>query len=365
MFFVKKAMPIVAGALMGMVVAVSSALAGPSIVFDVNSGKVLAHEDAFQRWYPASLTKLMTAYVAFEAVRDGELQFDSPITISKRATREPPSKMGYPAGSVLTLDNAIKLIMVKSANDVSTAIAENVGGSIKAFAKRMNEAARRLGMTDTNYVNAHGLFEREQYSTARDLALLVRALRTEFPQHASYFSLEGVKTGGKTLPNYNWLIGRFSGADGMKTGYVCSSGFNLAATATRNGRTLAAIVLGSLSQVERGEDAAKLLAEGFSQEESEAATIAELAPYGKNRNVAVDMRRQVCSQKAVKARFARGDNERVLVERSPYLKKMAHKPRAVAVSLGGATGAGSQCATLCGRSPADAASRLPGEECYR
>ncbi|MBN7757973.1 MULTISPECIES: D-alanyl-D-alanine carboxypeptidase family protein [Alphaproteobacteria] len=328
----------VAGAVMGMVAAVAPASAGPTIVIDVNSGRVLSHEDAFQRWYPASITKLMTAYVAFEAVQKGELQFNSPITISKKATREPPSKMGYPAGSVLTLDNAIKLIMVKSANDVSTAIAENVGGSVGAFAERMNAAARKLGMTGTNYVNPHGLFSTEQYTTARDLALLVRAIRTEFPQHAHYFSMEAVRAGDKILPNYNWLVGRFPGADGMKTGYICSSGFNLAATATRNGRTLATIVLGAPSQVERGEEAARLLAEGFQIQGAVAPSLQNFAPYGNGRNVAVDLRPQICSEAAVKARYERGDDDGMLVQRSPYLTAMDHEPRAVTIGLGGATG---------------------------
>ncbi|WP_295807989.1 D-alanyl-D-alanine carboxypeptidase family protein [uncultured Nitratireductor sp.] len=338
MCFGRFATTVVAGAVMGMVSAVVTASAGPTIVLDVTSGRVLSHEDAFQRWYPASLTKLMTAYVAFEAVRDGELQFDSPVTVSKRATREPPSKMGYPAGSVLTLDNAIKLIMVKSANDVATAIAENVGGSVDAFARRMNAAAHSLGMTGTNYVNPHGLFATQQYTTARDLALLVRAIRTEFPEHAHYFSMEAVRTGDKILPNYNWLVGRFPGADGMKTGYVCSSGFNLAATATRHGRTLATIVLGAPSQVERGEEAARLLAEGFRIQGAVSPSIAGFTPYGEGRDVAVDLRPQVCSEAAVKARFERGDDDDLLVERSPYLTAMNHEPRAVTVSLGGATG---------------------------
>ncbi|MCR4269243.1 D-alanyl-D-alanine carboxypeptidase family protein [Nitratireductor sp. ZSWI3] len=318
--------------------AVSPAHAGASIVIDVGSGKVLSHDNAFQRWYPASLTKLMTAYVAFRAVKAGELQFDSPVRISAQAAKEPPSKMGYPVGSVLTLDNALKILMVKSANDVATSVAEAVGGSVRGFAVRMNAMARELGMTGSHFVNAHGLFSAEQYTTARDLAVLVRALRTEFPQHAHYFSLEAIQTGEKIMPNYNWLIGRFEGADGMKTGYICSSGFNLASTATRNGRTLAAIVLGASSQVVRGEESARLLAKGFQTQGFAAPQLDSLTPYGENRNVVVDLRPQICSQEAVAKRVEERDDEGRLIVRSPYIRPMAHDPRPVVITLGGATG---------------------------
>lgn len=323
---------------LGFVSALLPARAAPSIVIDVGSGKVLSHEDAFQRWYPASLSKLMTAYVAFRAVQAGELQLDSPVRISANAVKEPPSKIGYPAGSVLTLDNALKIIMVKSANDIATAIAESVGGSERAFAARMNAEAKRLGMSGSQYVNAHGLFSTEQYTTARDLALLVRAIRRDFPQYAPYFSLEAIQVGDRVMPNYNWLIGRFQGADGMKTGYVCSSGFNLAATATRGKRTLAAVVLGAPSQVERGGTAANLLTKGFEADGAVAPHIDALVPYGENRMNAVDLRPQVCSQDAVAARIEKGDDEEMLIANSPYVGALAHEPNPVTVGLGGATG---------------------------
>ena len=157
------------------------AAAGPSILFDAASGRVIESDNAFQRWYPASLTKLMTTYVAFRAVQSGEVTLLSPVLVSKKAANEPPSKMGFAPGSVLTLDAALKIIMVKSANDVATAIGESLGGSQEAFAARMNAEARRLGMTGSHWVNAHGLHEDDQYTTARDLAVLASALRREFP----------------------------------------------------------------------------------------------------------------------------------------------------------------------------------------
>ncbi|WP_053086083.1 D-alanyl-D-alanine carboxypeptidase family protein [Nitratireductor soli] len=338
MSFASRVVSLSAVVFLGLGAALFPAAAGSSIVIDVGSGKVLSHDNAFQRWYPASLTKLMTAYVAFRAVKAGEMQFNSPVRVSANAAKEPPSKMGYPAGSVLTLDNALKIIMVKSANDIATSIAESVGGSERAFAGRMNAAAEQLGMTGSRFVNAHGLYSTDQYTTARDLAVLVRALRTEFPQHAHYFSLEAIQAGDKVMPNYNWLIGRFAGADGMKTGYICASGFNLASTATRNGRTLAAIVLGATSQVTRGEEAARLLAKGFQAQALAAPTIESLASYGETRNVVVDLRPEVCSQEAVKARIEERDDEGRLIVRSPYITALEHEPRPVVVGLGGATG---------------------------
>lgn len=288
---------IVIGLLAATAIGAAPAAANPALLFDVNTGAVIEHQDAFKRWHPASLTKLMTAYTAFRAVQAGELALNSPIKISKKAASMPPSKMGYKPGSVLTLDNAIKIIMVKSANDIAAAIGENVGGSQEAFADRMNAEAQRLGMVDSHWVNANGLHEPDQYTTARDLAILVRAIRLEFPQYASYFNIEGIVAGKKRLKNFNPLVGRFPGTDGMKTGFVCESGFNLIASATRDGRTLAAIVLGAGSPDDRAEEAAELLQGGFGRAGS-SVTVAGLAPYGDGRAIATSMREQVCSPKA-------------------------------------------------------------------
>ena len=237
--------------------------AAPAIVVDLASGKVLEQEEAFEPWYPASLTKLMTTMVVFRAIKAGEITMLSPITVSERAAKEPPSKMGYKPGSVLTVDNAIKILMVKSANDVATAVAESVGGSRAAFVTRMNSEAARLGMTGTHFENAHGLHAEAQVSTARDLAILAMALRNEFPEYAGYFSLEAISTGSTVMENHNDLIRRFDGADGMKTGYTCPSGFNLIATASRNGRSLLAVVIGAHTVEQRADKAANLLARAF------------------------------------------------------------------------------------------------------
>ena len=217
-------------AALGLCLIAGEAQAGTSILVDAGTGKVLAEENSLQRWYPASLTKLMTAYIAFKALKSGGLTLTSPVKISANAAKQPPSRMGYKPGQVLTLDNALKIMLVKSANDIAVAVAETAAG--KNYQKAMNEEARRLGMTGSNWVNANGLHSAQNYTTARDLALLSIALRRDFPEHAAFFGIEAIEYDDKLERNYNILLGRFDGADGMKTGFVCASGFNLVASAT-------------------------------------------------------------------------------------------------------------------------------------
>jgi D-alanyl-D-alanine carboxypeptidase len=334
--------------LSALVAAASPAAAGPSLVVDLDGGRVLSQQDAFQRWYPASLTKMLTAYVAFRAVAAGEVTLSSPVRITKNAAKEPPSKMGYPVGSVMTLDSALKIIMVKSANDVATAIGESIAGSEKGFAARMNAESRRLGMTGSHWVNAHGLHHEGQYTTAHDLAVLAAAIRRDFPEHASYFKLEGIVDGKSKMTNHNDLIGRFEGADGMKTGYTCPAGFNLVASATRGGRTLLAVVIGERSSEERAVKAADLLAAGFGRSAAGAPTLASMAPAGEGLDKTTNMRDRICTKAAYKARLDAGEIDsrgRVIVS-SPHLaEKPAREPVLVAVGLGGATGPRSPYAT--------------------
>ncbi|MER9107157.1 D-alanyl-D-alanine carboxypeptidase [Mesorhizobium sp. M0848] len=313
------------------------ALANPVVVFDLGSGKILQHQDAFKRWYPASLSKLMTAYVTFRAIAAGEVQLDSPIKVTKHSASEPPSKMGFKPGSVMRLDNALKMMLVKSANDIAMAVGENVGGSQAAFADRMNAEATRLGMNGTHFVNPNGLFSPDQYTTARDLAVLVMAIRREFPQYAPWFSIEGLAVGKKAIPNYNLLIGRYPGADGMKTGFVCPSGFNMIGSATRNGRTLVAVVLGEKSAVTRAETAARLLDQGFDAPAAGSATVTTLAPYGDTVSPN-DMQDEVCKKKAPAEQSEAPPVAAKNVPKSPYQEKLDHVPTLIAVGLGGATG---------------------------
>jgi D-alanyl-D-alanine carboxypeptidase len=242
---------------------VAPAVADAVLLVEADSGRVLHAENATYPWYPASLTKLMTAYIALRAVDEGRISLKSMITISELAHEQQPSKMGFKPGVQLTLDNAIKILMVKSANDIAVAIAEGVSGSVENFAAEMNAAAQRLGMTQSHFVNPNGLPDPRQVTSARDLAILARAILREFPEHDLYWRIPAIKFGKRILRNHNRLIDRYPGADGMKTGFVCASGFNLVATASRHGRRLIGIVLGAPSSPVRGEKAARLLEFGF------------------------------------------------------------------------------------------------------
>jgi len=310
----------------------ASASAGPYLLMDVGSGRVIAQEDAFTRWHPASLTKLMTGYVAFRMIQNGDATLQTPITITAAAAKLPPAKMGYPVGSQLTLETALKIIMVKSANDVARSIADSLAGSEELFAAWMNAEAGRLGMRDTHFVNAHGLHTPQQYTTARDLAILTRAIRTEFPQHAGLFSIEGIQSGKSKMPNGNPLVGRFPGTDGMKTGYICASGFNLISTATRNGRTLAVVVLGSLSQTERAETAAALLAEGFKRGGGSGVPITNMQRTA-NVSGPYDISKSICTAEAAAKRSEKRDKQGRLVFSSPHMSPMTREPRIVQVGL--------------------------------
>ncbi|WP_108682678.1 D-alanyl-D-alanine carboxypeptidase family protein [Methyloceanibacter sp. wino2] len=240
-----------------------AAKASPALVFEPYNGTVFYAEDPDTLWFPASLTKMMTAYVAFHALRNGEVKPDTPAVVTKNALAQPPTKLGLPVGSSIPLETAIRVIIVKSANDVAVMVAETVGGSEEAFVERMNEAAKRLGMTSTQFANPHGLPNEQQYTTARDLGRLARALIIEFPEYADIFSMTSVSVAKRQLRTHNGLLRTFNGADGMKTGFICHSGFNIVVSATRDGRKLVAVVLGEKSTRIRNERAAQLLENGF------------------------------------------------------------------------------------------------------
>jgi D-alanyl-D-alanine carboxypeptidase len=240
-----------------------AAASGPALVFEATSGKVLYAEDADNPWYPASLTKLMTAYLAFEAIKSGRLSLKSKISCSATAHAEPPSKIGLPVGGEMTVDKALQALIVKSANDVAVMLAEAIGGNEKQFINLMNVTAKRLGMAGTNFVNANGLPATEQVTTARDLAKLARAIITEYPEHGHYWSMPHMRLGKNRLSSHNGLLKSLDGADGLKTGFTCDSGFNIIASATRDGNRLVAVVLGDPSSAERNVRAASLLEFGF------------------------------------------------------------------------------------------------------
>ena len=244
-------------------VPVARAHAEAQLLIEAATGKVLHAENATYPWYPASVTKLMTAYTTLRAIKSGRISFDTLLTVSKNAAAQQPTKMGFKAGTRVTVDNALKMLMVKSANDMAVAIAEGVGGSIEGFADLMNANARRLGMSQSNFVNPNGLPAENHISSARDLGILARALIREFPDADSYWHISAIRYGNRVMRNYNSLIDRYPGADGMKTGFICASGYNVVASATRNGRRLIAVVLGSYSGAVRAQKAAQLLERGF------------------------------------------------------------------------------------------------------
>lgn len=237
---------------------------GPTIVVDAATGQVLQADRAGHPWFPASLTKMMTAYVSLRAVRDGRMTMDTAMRVSQRAARAAPSKMHFRPGTMVTLDNALKMMMVRSANDVSITIAEGVGGSIEGFVRLMNAEAQRLGMSATRFANPHGLPAPGQISSARDMAVLARAMMREFPEHAMLWQLPAIRLGNRVIRNTNHLIGRYPGANGFKTGFICASGFNVVATASRGGRQLITVVMGATSARLRAEHAAGLFERGFS-----------------------------------------------------------------------------------------------------
>jgi D-alanyl-D-alanine carboxypeptidase len=243
--------------------AASRAHAEAALLVDAATGKVLHAENATYPWYPASVTKLMTTYTTLKAIRDGKVTLDTLITVTPEAAAQRPTKMGFKVGTTLTIDNALKMMLVKSANDIAVALAQGVGGSVEGFAELMNDNAHSLGMSQTHYVNPNGLPDDGQYTSARDLAILARALIRDFPQYDPYWHISSIRYGRRVYHNYNTLIDRYPGADGMKTGFICASGFNLVATATRNGKRLIAVVLGSYSSAVRAQKAAQLLENGF------------------------------------------------------------------------------------------------------
>ncbi len=249
-----------------MTLAAHAANAEALLLVEADSGKVLQAENATYPWYPASLTKMMTAYVTLKAVKEGRITLDTLFTVSPTAASQSPSKMGFRPGTRVTVDNALKMMLVKSANDMAVVLAEGVGGSIDGFAALMNENASRLGMTQTHYVNPNGLPADGHITSARDQAILARAIIHDLPEYEYFVHIPSIRYGHRITQNFNKLIGRYPGADGFKTGFICASGYNLVASATRNGKRLIAVVLGASSGQARAVKAIQLLDRGFAND---------------------------------------------------------------------------------------------------
>lgn len=234
------------------------------IIVDADTGAVLYQYRANKRHYPASLTKLMTLYLLFEALDEGRVSLDTRFTASARAAGQPKSKLGLRKGQKITVNDAILALVIKSANDVATVVAEALGGEEWRFAAQMTNKARELGMRRTRFRNATGLPNRRQVSTAADMALLARVLYRDFPYYYHYFGTQYFKFNGKIYSNHNRLVGSYAGVDGLKTGYIRASGFNLVISAERGGRRLVGVVLGERTPKARDRRMTRLLDRGFS-----------------------------------------------------------------------------------------------------
>jgi D-alanyl-D-alanine carboxypeptidase len=253
-----------------------------SIVVDTNSGKVLQETNADSSRHPASLTKIMTLYLLFERLQGGKLKLDTQLKVSEHAASQAPTKLGLDAGDSIAVEDAIRAVVTKSANDMAVVIAEAIGGSEEEFARMMTVKAHSLGMTHTEYHNASGLPDDDQITTARDLALLSRAIQERFPQYYHFFSTPSFTYHGDSMRNHNHLLGSLEGVDGIKTGYTEASGFNLAASIKRGNRRLVAVILGGRSGGARDAKMRELLESGIAHasDRHTAPVIAENAEPG-------------------------------------------------------------------------------------
>lgn len=284
------------------------AAAGPALVFDADTGRVIYEEEATRPWQPASLAKLMTAYLVFSALKEGRLALNTEIGITPRAFSQPPTRFGLAVGKSVAVDLAVRALIIKSANDFAVALAEAVSGSEEDFVADMNAAAKKLGMTQTRFINPNGLPALIQVATpapeapaaqpaadqkgeqpakaaeppqppapvfhsapvadqartsARDMGLLAQALHKEFPEFFPMFSDDEVEIGKRKAHTHNALLKAFEGADGMKTGFTCGAGYNIVASASRNGRRIIAVVLGEPTGLSRTARAEHLIDHGF------------------------------------------------------------------------------------------------------
>jgi D-alanyl-D-alanine carboxypeptidase len=236
---------------------------GALLLIDADSGAVLQAENATHPWYPASLTKVMTAYLVFEALEDGRLKLDDKVPVSKYAALQQPVKLGLGIGKQVRVKSLLEAMLVMSANDAAVVLAEAIAGSEAVFAEMMTRKARQLGMTGTIFRNASGLPDPDQVTSARDLAILARAVITNFPDHYGYFSRDHFSVSREVHPSVNGWVRAYPGAEGLKTGFTCGSGYNLIGAATREGRRLIGVVLGATSSGARNARMSQLMDGGF------------------------------------------------------------------------------------------------------
>ncbi|WP_291842675.1 D-alanyl-D-alanine carboxypeptidase [Maricaulis sp.] len=234
-----------------------------AFVVDENTGVVLHSRRSDAERYPASLTKMMTLYMLFEALEAGEIGLNDPIRVSANASNASPSRLGLSAGDTISAENAIRALVVKSANDVAVAVGERLGGGESRFGALMTTRAAELGLTNTTFRNASGLPNSRQTTTARDMARLAIALHRDFPQYFDYFNEESFTWNGRTYHNHNSLVGRVRGVDGLKTGYIRASGFNVVVSAERGDHRLITVIMGGPSAAARDAHAEELIEAAF------------------------------------------------------------------------------------------------------
>lgn len=255
------------------------AAAGPALVFEVETSRVLYAEAPDANWYPASLTKLMTAYLVFDAMKREQVSGQAEIIVSPYANSQPRMRVGVGAGKRITVDEALAGLIIHSANDLAVALAEAVAGTEDEFVSEMNEAAVKLGMYQTRFANANGLPKDGQMTTARDMAILARALLRDFPEWQHIYATPSARVGRRVVSSHNDILQRFEGADGMKTGFTCGAGYNVVASAKRDGRRIVAVVLGEPSNRARTTRAEDLLTKAYAMPPAGAdATLLDLAP---------------------------------------------------------------------------------------
>ncbi|NOU43943.1 MAG: D-alanyl-D-alanine carboxypeptidase [Methyloglobulus sp.] len=263
MKIVKKLLPLLSAA--GLLLVSHTAMARhAALLIDAETGSVLYELEANQAWYPASLTKLMTLYMTFSALESGRLRLSDHMTISSNAAHQPTSKLGLKSWDTISVEDAILAIVTRSANDASVVLAERLAGSERQFAIKMTSTAHGLGMYGSHFMNATGLPHDWQTTTAHDMALLAQKIIRNYPQYYSYFGVDSLYFGGRELHSTNKFVAHYPGAEGMKTGYTCGSGYNLVATANQQGKRLIGVVLGGMTSSERYEQMFDMMDIGFS-----------------------------------------------------------------------------------------------------
>jgi D-alanyl-D-alanine carboxypeptidase len=272
---------------------------GPSLLFDAFTGDVISQDRAGEPWYPASLTKLMTSYVIFRKLRAGTLTLDQQLMVSELAHSQPPSKIGLPVGKTISVDLALQALLVYSANDMAYVLAEGASGSIKNFADEMNQVAHDMGLSATHYENPNGLWDPRQITSARDIGIIAALIINQFPEYRHYFAQDSVLVGKRRLANHNSLIRIMPEAVGMKTGFICDSGYNLVGSAVKEGRQLISVVLGARSGKARTQVSQLLLQSGFERPNDPAkGKVADIVDQAYGMVVPANLTSAVCKSKA-------------------------------------------------------------------